>query len=305
MNTSSVFVVVWESENDPQDPNRTSICAQIYDLSGSAVGVELTISSDLPTCRYPAVAMDDNGNFAVAWLDQNGRNAIVAQLCGADGTPKSYPFQVNNFRFSSITKPSIAIASTGHLMVTWDGDANRASDDDIHARLFWPDGAPIADQFVVNTTRTGAQQYPTIAMNNSGEFIIAWNSRVDPNVNERDILARRYDSSGNAVGAEFQVNTYAAGDQRYPAVAIKETGECVTVWQSDEQDGSRYGIFGEMVPAVRSADFTGDGFVNFRDFSVLAQQWQKQEGPLTTDVANDNRIDGQDLAAFCEQWLTP
>ena len=93
--------------------------------------------------------------------------------------------------------------------------------------------------------------------------------------------------------------------ERYPAVVIKEDGEFVTVWQSDGQDGSEFGIFGEFGPKKGSAELTGDGFVNFRDFCVLAEEWRKEGNPLEADLIDDNRIDEQDLEAFCEQWLTP
>jgi len=44
--------------------------------------------------------------------------------------------------------------------------------------------------------------------------------------------------------------------------------------------------------------------VNFRDFCILAEEWQKEENPLRADLIDDNRIDGQDLAAFCHRWIT-
>jgi hypothetical protein len=83
-----------------------------------------------------------------------------------------------------------------------------------------------------------------------------------------------------------------------------QIGQFVAVWQSAGQDGSGYGIFGEIGPLVGSADFTGDGFVNFLDYCVLAAEWQKSQNPLSADLIDDNRIDEQDLAAFCDQWLT-
>jgi len=59
-----------------------------------------------------------------------------------------------------------------------------------------------------------------------------------------------------------------------------------------------------MGPKTGSADFTGDGFVNFRDYCVLAEEWRKNENPLTADLIDDNEINEYDLAEFCYQWLT-
>ena len=107
------------------------------------------------------------------------------------------------------------------------------------------------------------------------------------------------------MGDEFLVNTYVVEDQKFPAIAMGEGGEFVTVWQSDGQDGSGYGIFGEFGPKICCADFDGDLFVNFRDYCVLAEEWLKEENPLKADLIDDNKIDEQDLAHFCKQWLTP
>ena len=304
MNAGGQFAVVWESQNIPEDPNKTSICGQLYDSSGSTIGPEFTVNNEPAICRYPNVAIGDNGSFVVVWMKESGKNSIMARLYNADGSAATEPFAVNTISFNSITQPSIAMAGSGHFVVVWDGDPNRAGDDDIHARLYQPDGTPMREQFVVNTTRRSSQQNPRVAMNNWQEFIIVWESRVDPNVNERDIFGQRFDSAGLPIGDEFQINTFAAGDQRNAAVAMDETGQFVTVWQSDGQDGSRYGIFGQIGPVIGCPDFTGDGFVNFLDYCVLAAEWQKKQNPLSADLLDDNKIDQRDLAAFCRQWLT-
>ncbi len=130
-----------------------------------------------------------------------------------------------------------------------------------------------------------------------------WESRVDPNVNERDIFAQQFDNFGEPLGREFQVNAYTEGDQRYPAAALGGDGRFVTAWQSYGQDGSRYGIFAETGQIVGSADFNDDGFVDLRDYRVLAEQWIEEGTALPADLIFDNRINERDLAEFCRQWL--
>lgn len=299
------FAVVWESQNIPEDNNNTSICAQLFDSSGNAVGSEFIINDTPGRCRYPDVAVDPNGNFAVAWLRDATANSIMARLYNPDAVPVEGARQVNTEDFSTLTRPSIAMSSTGRFVIAWDGHPELGSLDDIHGRLYMPSGSPREPQFTANTTRTGAQQNPKVAMNSQGEFVIVWNSETGLGSTERDIFGQRFGSSCTPISDELQVNTFTAGDQRYADVALRETGELVTVWQSDEQDGSGFGVFGQMVPAVGSADFTGDGIVNFRDFCILAEEWRKDENPLSADLIDDNRIDKRDLAAFCQQWLAP
>jgi hypothetical protein len=297
-------VIVWESSSTEQNPNKQSIFARLFDSTGSSLCPEFTIDDSIYNCRYPDVAINPNGNFAVVWMRDRSTNSIMARLYNADGTAAADAFQVNTISFRSITRPSIAMSPSGYFVVTWDGDPALASQDDIHARLYEPNGTPAGNQFTANTTANGSQQWPQVAMNNHREFVIVWDSKIDPKVNERDIFSQRYSSSGEPIGDEVQVNTYTEDDQKYPAVALREDGVFVTVWQSDEQVGSDYDIFGRMLSWIISADFNDDGIVNFEDFCVLAQQWQQTGGTITTDLNDDLIIDERGLAAFCQQWLT-
>jgi hypothetical protein len=302
INEAGTFVVVWESERLAAETS--VISCRLYDANGLAVGEEFEVNI-MSDCRYPDVAIDANGNFAVVWMQDKSNNSIIARLYDANGLARTEPFQVNTTSFGSLTQPSIAMDSAGYFIVTWDGDPEKANQDDIHARLYDPNGMPICEQFIVNTTCDGPQQEPKVDMNNNQEFVIVWNSETDSDVNKKDIFVQRFNHLGQPIGGELQLNAFTEGDQKYPAVAIGQEGKSIVVWQSDKQDGSHYGIFGQMVPKAPAADFSNDGSVDFRDFCVLAEEWRKSEYPLRTDLINDHRIDEGDLAAFCEQWLTP
>jgi hypothetical protein len=193
---------------------------------------------------------------------------------------------------------------SGHFIVTWEADPCSAQLNDIHARRYHSNGSPLCEQFLVNATTAGTQQYPKVAINSKREFVIIWSSETTPDSSVRDIFGRRYDEWWRPIGDEFQVNTYVFDDQKYPDVVIKNNSEFIAVWQSYGQDGSGYGIFADIGPAVPCADFTGNGFVNFGDYCILAEEWLKDENPLKTDLVDDNKINRRDLGAFCDQWLT-
>ena len=306
MSKTGAFVIVWENNAYWPQFDYFEILFQLYDSNGTPI--DANVANLLSQCRYPDVAMDGNGNFTIVWMQddsQHNYNRIMARQYNANGNPKADPFEVSTDKFYAISHPSIAMDGTGHFVVAWDGNPGPATQDNILARRYKFDGTPLSDEFIVNTTLTGTQQSPKVAMNNQRRFIIVWDSEIDPNSNVRDIFGQRYDEWYRPIGDEFRANTYVVYDQKYPDVALKENGEFVSVWQSYGQDGSGYGIFGQIGPMVGSADFTGDGFVNFRDYCVLAQDWLKEGNSLRADLIDDNRIDGQDLAHFCEKWLTP
>ena len=302
MNNNGSLVIVWESETDP---NSTIICGRRYDNEGAAVGDEFQVSVE-PESRYPNVAIDPNGNFTIVWIEGTSPNfSIMARLYDTHGTPISEPFKVNTDKISSFTQPVIVTDSTGCFLITWDGDPKLASNDDIHARIYEPNGTPTGEQFVVNSTLEKAQQNPQAAINDSGEFVIVWDSEGDPNVNEKDILGQRFDKDGDRIGDEFRLNSYTDSDQKCPSVTFIDDGRFITVWQSMNQDGSNYGIYGESRELISAADFNMDGYINFYDYTILASEWHTTEKPFVSDLISDDQVNGHDLLAFCNRWFIP
>jgi len=312
MDNDGKFIIVWESVNTPQEGMR-AICAQSYDSSGQPLGSQIRVNDQNCACRYPDVALSNSGQAIVVWIEQSATHSIWSRHFPADGNqPVLLSKKINESpNFTSLTRPSIYIDSAGNYIIAWDGHSQNHNEDDVYIRSYHWTHAPWHDQYLASNTEPGAQRNPTVAMNDTGEFVVLWEGDSNIEGMKRDISGQRFaiqfdwPAEPNRLGDQFRVNTYIVDEQRYPAVVIKEDGEFVTVWQSDGQDGSEYGIFGEFGPKKGSAEFTGDGFVNFRDFCVLAEEWRKEGNPLEADLVDDNRIDEQDLEAFCEQWLTP
>jgi hypothetical protein len=108
---------------------------------------------------------------------------------------------------------------------------------------------PVGSEFQVNEAGNGAQQAPRLTFNPaSGEYVVAWQSQGQDG-DGNGVFARRYDSSGNAIGAEFQVNSNTAGDQANPVVAGLPDGGFVVFWESLGQDGESFGVFGRRFDA--------------------------------------------------------
>jgi len=60
-------------------------------------------------------------------------------------------------------------------------------------------------------------------------------------------------AGAQAVGSEFQVNTYTTHYQSKPFVASDASGNFVVVWVSRGQDGSGYGVFGQRYDSTGGA----------------------------------------------------
>ncbi|PHO03991.1 hypothetical protein CSC82_10570 [Rhodobacteraceae bacterium 4F10] len=82
-----------------------------------------------------------------------------------------------------------------------------------------------------------------------GGFVIAWVSEGDDfdgqDGNGDGVFAQRFDSLGEKVGEEFQVNTTTLFDQRSPAVTALPDGGFFVVWESNGWSDFAGGIFGQ------------------------------------------------------------
>ena len=302
--TGNRFIVTWESRGLP-DRTNYAIAARIIGPEGAPVGPEMAISDTGTTARYADVATDALGNAVVVWMEDRSTDSIRARLFDPNGVARGDSFIVNSEPFRSITWPSIAMAADGSFVVTWDGDPQRAADDDIHARKFSVDGEPTSDQLRINTTLTGAQRFPVVALDEHNGFRIAWQSDSNSPDLGQDVYIRQYDADCNAVGGEIAANQHLIDDQKDPAIAYLGGGRFLTAWESEGQDGSGTGIFSLVLPATLSADYNGDGFVDFLDYSLLSGGWLQQEDRDHWDLTGDGLLNDSDLIQFCIQWLGP
>ncbi|MBL4686602.1 MAG: hypothetical protein JKY37_18545, partial [Nannocystaceae bacterium] len=113
-----------------------------------------------------------------------------------------------------------------------------------------PQPCTVTDEDVVNSTTTDFQTSPAIAVAPDGSFwVVVWTSSpvaaASQDGDGAGIFGQMFDNAG-LVGAEFQVNSTTAGNQRFADVAAYNDGFVVT-WQSDDdQDGDATGIFGQI-----------------------------------------------------------
>ncbi|MCM8881758.1 MAG: tandem-95 repeat protein [Candidatus Thiodiazotropha sp.] len=78
--------------------------------------------------------------------------------------------------------------------------------------------------------------------------------------------------------AEQDVNTYGTSDQIDPAIAAFDDGGYITVWVSNGQDGSDYGIYGQR--------FDADGSTNGVEFLVTSEIGDSETNPSVTTFSD-------------------
>jgi hypothetical protein len=102
--------------------------------------------------------------------------------------------------------------------------------------------------FRVNSYTTGGQDDPAVSVTPDGGFVVVWTSNGQGSPGS-DIFGRRYTAYLVSPGELPRINSYTTLHQFGSAVAADATGRFVVVWQSGEQDGSGYGVFGQRFDA--------------------------------------------------------
>lgn len=198
--------------------------------------------------EWPAIAALTDGGFVVTWdcFKKFGSDYGICGQCYAEnGTKKGAEFQVNTYIASNQIKNSAVAALTeGGFVVTWDGNGQDGSGHEIYGQRYAANGAKDGAEFQVNTYTAIDQMNPAVAALTEGGFVVTWNSKGQDGQNY-GIYGQRYATSGAKDGTEFQVNTYPKQFKVCPAIAALTNGEFVVVWDSEEQDGSGFGVYGQ------------------------------------------------------------
>lgn len=222
------FVIVWE---DLRRGN-FDIYAQRYSADGVPQGTNFLVNDDMGDAfQYePSVAMDAVGNFVLVWLDsrpEGGR--IYAQRYDREGAPRGENFRVTDENVgSSQLFPVIALADSGSLLVAW--SEKRYGNIDIYAQRFTADGSPQGANLLVNDGGVNSnEEFPAIAVNDSGRFLVVWRDGRNWNTN---IYAQLYTRDGIAQGSNFLVNDdIGKSGQSSPVVAADDSGNFLIIWE--------------------------------------------------------------------------
>ena len=218
----------------------------------------------------PAIAADDDGNYVVVWVDylqydpvlgalvMGFEGNVVAQRFNRFGQRLGTEFIVHTYVQGNQSQPDVAMDPFGNFVVVWAGEGTQDTTG-VYARRFDPYGVPLGTEFLVNHITTSTQNRPAAAVDGLGNFVISW-TRYDGGNEFEAVAARRFDSSGNPIFSpgdplkgEFRVNTYTKDAQDYSDVATDADGNFLVVWQSQGQDGSSWGVYGQRYSASGAA----------------------------------------------------
>jgi ELWxxDGT repeat protein len=207
------FVVVWtDGSTTGGDTSGSAVRAQVFNADGSKSGAEFLVNTTTAGDQSGpggnpgtlAIAGLADGRFVVAWGEDGNdtpstSTAIRAQIFNADGSKSGAEFLVNTATASFQLNPTITGFADGRFVVGWtdgtqsDGDASGTA---IRAQVFNADGSKSGADFLVNTTTTSFQQYPTMAALANGHFVVTWDdfSQTGADASDTAVRAQIFDA---------------------------------------------------------------------------------------------------------------
>lgn len=220
------YVIIWSMTESPN-----VVQAQLYDADGNPVGEEQTLNTYNDSGQYtPSVAARADGGYVVAWAsnaqDGDSRGIYVATF-DSDGDPLSGILAVNQRTEGDENTPKVSVLSNGNFAVTWQGFHNDTGLWTIHVRLYDGDGTALTNEITTSSTDHNNLSPSVIALADGG-FIVTWAGFND--TTGYDLVGRRYDADGDAVGNEFHL-TNDSGSEFSPQFAVLNDGSFVATWQ--------------------------------------------------------------------------
>jgi VCBS repeat-containing protein len=236
------IVVTWSGFNS--DSTDSEIYARIFTPNAggmTAVTGEFVVNTNtngFQSTSSETVAGLAGGRFAVVWDDSSGQDGsgpgVFLRVYEANGTAvNASQVQANTTTAGEQYQASIAALSDGSFVATWVSDDGSGSE--IFARRFDANGNGLGDDFLVNTWTEGTQSAPKVNGLADGGFVVAWMSHRADVSDTFDITGQRYDAGGNAVGGEFFINSATPGEDRFPALALRQDGALIATWTDNDQ----------------------------------------------------------------------
>ena len=251
---SGEYLVVWESRGQDGDGFDFGVFGQRFSSSGAVVGTEFQVNSTTSGDQvFPALSHDDDGDFVVVWVSprpNDDPDGIFGQRYSSSGAPLGTEFPISTDTAAGHTKPAVSHGTSGDFVVIWEDGFQDSGTVGVFGRRFSSSGQPAGTEFKVHTTTSGDQANPDLSHSSSGDFVVVWGDGNFSGGDGQDgssfgVFGRRFSSSGAPLGGEFLVNTTTVDPQNNPSVSHAPAGDFMVVWQSRDQDGDGYGVFGQ------------------------------------------------------------
>ncbi len=242
--------------------------------------------TDTATVTVDVAAVADTPN--VSALD------VSTQIQSSTSDPSqpftaSAEFLVNTTTQNAQVGPDMTTLSDGTSVIVWQSYNQVGSGFSIFGQRLDADGNPIGGEFHVDTNSGFEQIMPKVTALDGGGFAVTWESNGQDGSNW-GVFGRMYDASGAPATGEFQVNSFAAGQQLPHETTPLSDGGFLVTWQSFGPDGSDFAVVAQRFDSGGNAVSRNGATVGADEYLVNNVTSAFQGEPAVTQLANGNVI---------------
>jgi len=290
--TDDTFVIAWQS--DGQDGDGYGIYATIINTTtGHNITNEFLVNTNITRDqKRPTVMNLSNNRFIIVW-DSNVSDGgegfdIFAKIFDAStGQNLTNDFSINYNTTNHQQFSSICSFPDNTFVMAWTSNGQDGDGDGIFASVFnGTNGNNITSEFQVNKYITNSQWLPSISSLSLNTFVITWTG--EGLGDGFGIFASVFDKNGVNLTNEFLVNNHTSDIQLFSSSCRLSDDTFSIAWQSYDQDGDGYGVFGSVNNATNGANITSEFQVN----------------NYTTDSQITPTISGFTDKAFITTWIS-
>ena len=244
--------------------------------------------SDLPDTAV--LVADAEGDGVAAWAEQSpdGDWDVVGQRFDSLGTLLDEEFSVNSYTEGDQYNCAADMDSAGNLVLVWQSNGQDEDQGGIYAQRYGADGLAMGPEFRVNSNTAGDQHNPSVVMDESGNFLVAWTGQ---DKDGEGVFAQAFDDSGVRLGSEFRVNEITSGNQTLAGVEANPDGGYTVRWNVEGSTGTESAVYERQLDEKGIAQ-TGDiRLTSPEDDRVIALPVENADSPVGDPPAESLDVD--------------
>ena len=190
------------------------------------------------------------GTALAVYTTVNFAQSLHLQALSSDGTPVGSDITL---RASGPRIADSAITADGSLVVAWDEYSDVNGGYNVFVQRFNTAGQPLGDAVRVDAV-SGRQ--PVVAASPDGGFAVAYTIGSD----YADIVVRRFDAQGKALGTQVAVANGSAMFDLQPSIAYVPDGRMVVTWGGQNPHIVYFRLVDQAGNPIGAIQTTGDGY---------------------------------------------
>ena len=280
------WLLTWQSQG--KDGSGDVVLQQRYAANGQASGPETQVNDSTYSSTVSSVTALADGGWVIAWSNNFGQGVFMRRFDADGGTAAETALPRSSYH------PDLCALADGGWLLTWTVWGHDGFDMDIYQQRYAADGNATGDATLVNSSRNGFQDAPSVAALAGGGWVVSWASGQN---GSSQVVQQRYAADGSALGGETMVNPFGSA----PSVAGLADGGWALTWQQGDQYGSQSGIYLQLYGADGAA-IGGERRVNSRIDGVHGSPEVTALADGGWLVAWESNQDGQGYGIFQKRF---